>query len=889
MRGRTLARIAVAAQSIVLAGALIVPSTVAAATFGFTLDAPSLSSVAYSDFVILRGRYTCINDGVSVCPTTIQSRAATFSIRPSGGDTFTNVGTVASSFSFTGSAGGCPTTCSQTFQLTWKAGRALGATVPPGVYDIGLTTTISGGQLVLLGGITVVKESTKTTYGGLASGMGNTSLALSATVLDLDLGQSVGTGIFSPDANLSGTDLVSFELFDSTNTISVAGPVSAVLLGSGLTFGSPTLLLPASGGTFKLRTTFVGNDFYTTSNDLDTISVTPSNTPPVLTVPAGPVVAEATSPAGAAVIFAVSATDAEDDPDPTPTCAPASGSVFALGDTTVDCSVTDSGALSDTDTFTVRVVDSTDPGVSITTAESDNGAGWYNAASNDGAPGLTIDVSTGDLVGVTGLRCADNGADVGALDPAGDSFVVGDGSHAISCTATDGAGNDAMDSATFHVDQTPPTIVASLSSDPDAASGWWNTATGAPTVTYACADATSGLASCGDDHAFADGADQSDTGTATDLAGNTATAGVSGIDVDLTPPSIAASLTPETDAVTGWWNAETGAPTVSFSCSDATSGLAAPGCPGAHPFGEGTGQSWSGTVSDLAGNGATAGVTGVDVDLTAPSVSAAVTPNPDAATGWWNAATGTPTVAYTCGDGGSGLATCSAPFTFGEGADQGATGTALDIAGNSSSASVSGVDVDITAPTAPAFVGGGLAAGASYVFGSVPSGPSGCTSSDGLSGLASCQVSGYSNLVGSHVVTGQAIDSAGNRASIGLSYTVLPWTLRGFANPISMTALNVVKAGSSVNLKFEIFAGATKLTGLDAVSMLLQTPAACGTSAPLGRPALAPSAKGSTLRYDTSSGQYVVKWDVPSSPGSCFVVSVVAADGSSLAATFQVR
>ncbi|GEM_PF-3259466 len=727
MRGRTLARIAVPAQAILLAGALIVPNAVAAATLGFTLDSPSLSTVAYSDFVVLHGTYTCMNDDTSVCPTAVQSRSATFSIRPSGGATFTNVGTVATSFNFTDDPGGCPTTCSQGFQLTWKAGRALGATVAPGVYDIGLTTTISGGQLVLLGGITIVPESTTTTYGGPVAGMGNTPLALSASVVDQDRGQSAGTGIFSPDANLAGTNLVTFELFDSTNTTSVAGPVSAFLAGGGSTTGSPTLLLPASGGTFKLRTTFVGNSFYTTSSDLDTISVTPSNTPPVLTVPASPVVAEATSPAGAAVTFAVSASDAEDEPDPTPTCAPTSGSAFALGDTTVNCSVTDSGGLSDTDSFTVRVVDTTDPGVSVTTSESDSGAGWYNAASNDGTPGVTIDVSTNDLVGVTSLTCKDNGVDVGALTPTGGSFVVGDGSHAISCAATDGAGNHAADSATFHVDQTPPTISASLSPDPDASTDWWNAATGAPTVTYAC------------------------------------------------------------------------------------------------------------------------------------------------------------------GDGGSGIASCSAPHTFGEGSGQSASGTAIDVAGNSSTTSVAGVAVDLTAPTGLAFVGGGLIGGASYVFGSVPAGPSACTASDGLSGLASCAVTGYSNLVGPHLITGRATDNAGNASSIGLAYTVLPWTLLGFDNPVSMTATNVVKGGSTVNLKFEIFAGSTQLTGLDAVAMLLQTPASCGTSAPLGLTALAPVSKGSTVRNDSNSGQYLVKWDVPSNPGTCWIVSIVTADGSSLHATFQVK
>ncbi|MEA2675128.1 MAG: hypothetical protein QOI92_2320, partial [Chloroflexota bacterium] len=90
MRGRSLARIAVPAQAILLAGALIVPNVVAAATLGFTLDAPSLSTVAYSDFVVLHGTYTCSNDDVWVCPTSLQSRSATFSIRLSGGSTFTN-------------------------------------------------------------------------------------------------------------------------------------------------------------------------------------------------------------------------------------------------------------------------------------------------------------------------------------------------------------------------------------------------------------------------------------------------------------------------------------------------------------------------------------------------------------------------------------------------------------------------------------------------------------------------------------------------------------------------------------------------------------------------------------------------------------------------------
>ena len=120
-------------------------------------------------------------------------------------------------------------------------------------------------------------------------------------------------------------------------------------------------------------------------------------------MPGAPVVVEATSPLGAAADFSVSATDVEDDPDPSPTCSHTSGSTFPVGDTTVTCSVVDSGGLGDTEAFTVRVVDTIDPFVAISTDESAGGSGWFNIASNDGSPGVTIDVATGDIVGVTSL------------------------------------------------------------------------------------------------------------------------------------------------------------------------------------------------------------------------------------------------------------------------------------------------------------------------------------------------------------------------------------------------------------------------------------------------------------------------------------------------------
>ena len=62
----------------------------------------------------------------------------------------------------------------------------------------------------------------------------------------------------------------------------------------------------------------------------------------------------ATSGAGAEVEFEVTATDAQDGAL-TPACTAASGATFAIGTTTVECTVTDSGGLTDTGSFTVTV------------------------------------------------------------------------------------------------------------------------------------------------------------------------------------------------------------------------------------------------------------------------------------------------------------------------------------------------------------------------------------------------------------------------------------------------------------------------------------------------------------------------------------------------------
>jgi probable HAF family extracellular repeat protein len=76
-------------------------------------------------------------------------------------------------------------------------------------------------------------------------------------------------------------------------------------------------------------------------------------TPPVISVPADKT-ANATGPGGAVVTFTATATD-ENPANPEVTCAPPSGSVFAIGNTTVFCTATDAAGNTANAHFTVHV------------------------------------------------------------------------------------------------------------------------------------------------------------------------------------------------------------------------------------------------------------------------------------------------------------------------------------------------------------------------------------------------------------------------------------------------------------------------------------------------------------------------------------------------------
>jgi HYR domain len=156
-------------------------------------------------------------------------------------------------------------------------------------------------------------------------------------------------------------------------------------------------------------------------------------TPPVLSLPADKTV-EATGPTGAVVSFTATATD-DVDPSPTVSCTPPSGSIFPLGKTTVSCTATDASGNSATGSFTITVVDTTPPTLTLPANKVVDATGPRGAA-------VSYTVAATDTV--------DASPAVICSPPSGSVFAIG--TTTVRCTATDASGNAATATFTVHVE-----------------------------------------------------------------------------------------------------------------------------------------------------------------------------------------------------------------------------------------------------------------------------------------------------------------------------------------------------------------------------------------------------------------------------------------------------
>jgi hypothetical protein len=214
------------------------------------------------------------------------------------------------------------------------------------------------------------------------------------------------------------------------NSITYAASATDTVDGS-----AAVICTPASGSTFAIATTTVNCSATDSSGNSATGSFTvkvQDTTPPSVSVPAN-ITVEATGPSGAVVSFSASADDIVDGAM-TPACSPASGSIFPLGTTTVNCSATDTAGNTGSASFSVSVVDTTPPALTLP------GNMTVPATSSAGAV-VTFSATANDIV--------DGAVAVSCTPASGSTFAPG--TTTINCSATDAHSNTASGSFTISV------------------------------------------------------------------------------------------------------------------------------------------------------------------------------------------------------------------------------------------------------------------------------------------------------------------------------------------------------------------------------------------------------------------------------------------------------
>jgi HYR domain len=267
------------------------------------------------------------------------------------------------------------------------------------------------------------------------------------------LGQTLATCTAIDSAGNSGTATFTVLVRDSTGpmlslpspiatdaTSAVGATVSYSASANDVVDGAVSVsCAPASGSTFTLGVTTVNCSAIDSRGNASagSFTVTVRDEAPTITVP-GTQAVEALDATGARVNFVPqpTATDALDGPV-VPSCAPASGSQFPIGTSTVTCSATDSSGASSKASFEVVVRDTTPP---LVTPPLDVVV-VTDAPLSQADPRVArflSSASAADLVGV--VRLESNAPPVLPL-----------GTSTITFTAADAAGNVGAAQATIEL------------------------------------------------------------------------------------------------------------------------------------------------------------------------------------------------------------------------------------------------------------------------------------------------------------------------------------------------------------------------------------------------------------------------------------------------------
>lgn len=297
-------------------------------------------------------------------------------------------------------------------------------------------------------------------------------------------------------------------------------------------------------------------------------------------------------------------------------------------------------------------------------------------------------------------------------------------------------------------------------------------------------------------------------------------------------------------------------------------------------------------ASDKAGNRTGASFTASIVDTTPPDVTVPASLTEEATSAAGAAVTFGASASDLVDGAVTPVCTPASGSTFALGTTT-VSCTATDAHGNGSGPKTFTVTVRDTTPPAVT-VPGDLTTLATSAQGAPVSFAASATDLVDGAVTASCTPqSGSTFAPGTTTVSCTASDSRGNAATPKTFTVTVQFAFLGFFQPVDdLPLVNAVKNGATVPVKWKLQGqGGVEITDLSAVdlkSTKVQS-IACAALTSLESQIELTTTGGTALRYDFTAAQYVLNWQTPKLPGTCWRLDLVFADGSTRSANFKLR
>ena len=144
---------------------------------------------------------------------------------------------------------------------------------------------------------------------------------------------------------------------------------------------------------------------------------------------------------------------------------------------------------------------------------------------------------------------------------------------------------------------------------------------------------------------------------------------------------------------------------------------------------------------------------------------------------------------------------------------------------------------------------------------------------------------------GRTTVTCSATDSHGNTGRATFTVEVSPFTFLGFFRPVdNLPLVNSVKGGATVPVKWRLQGqGGIEITDVAAVDAQNLRAYSVACSSTLELEIEVTMTGGTSLRYDPTAPQYILNWQTPKQPGTCWQLDVPFMDGTVRSAQFKLK